>query len=242
MTAKQNLGKPQERFAFYMDILGHDILNNNQAVLGYLELILAEPANDRKVRKYAEKAVPHIRTSTLLIENVKKVLQARSMEPAEQGPVELVGPLQNMQKELERFFPDRRVRLAISDGPGETWVAGGKVVEDLIYNVLVDLVKLDGGKNVNITAKFSERQFGGHACWSLRLENPNAELPPIMKGKDIESVYLQDSSTAVRMAGVLFAKMVTSALGGDFTAEELFGKGERKGAAFTMTLRKAVGK
>jgi hypothetical protein len=44
------------------------------------------------------------------------------------------------------------------------------------------------------------------------------------------------------MAGVLFAKMVTSALGGDFTAEELFGKGERKGAAFTMTLRKAVGK
>ena len=242
MTAKRDFKKSQERFAFYMDLLGHDILNNNQAVLGYLELILAEPAFEKKVKKYAEKAVPHIRTSTLLVENIKKVLATRDMDASSLKPIDLIGPLSKEPKELERFFPDRSVKVTFSSKLEEAWALGDSVVFDLIHNALVDMVKLDSGKDVAITVTLSEREHEGHMSWTLRMENPNAELPPAMRGKDIESVYLQDSSTAVRMAGMLFAKMITNGVGGDFEAQDLRSKGERRGAAFTITLRKADGK
>lgn len=242
MTAKRDIRESEERFAFYMDILGHDILNNNQAVLGYLELILAEPEHEKKVRKYAEKAVPHIRTSTLLVENIKKVLQTRVVVPSSLTPIDLLASLSKAPRELERFFPDRSVRVTMEADAEEAWVAGNSVVPDLIYNAFVDMVKLDTGRNVTITVKLKESICEGHPCWSLTIQNANAELPPIMRGKDIESVYLKDSSTAVRMTGMLFAKMITGSLGGDFEAGEVQAKGERRGAAFTITLRKADAK
>ena len=60
----------QDQFAFYMDLVGHDILNSNQAALGYIELMLANPGCDSALRAYAEKAFSHVRRSTMLVENV----------------------------------------------------------------------------------------------------------------------------------------------------------------------------
>lgn len=239
MTDKHDLKKSQEQFAFYMDVLGHDVLNNNQAVLGYLELILAEPGFEKKVKRYAEKAVPHIRTSTLLVENIKKVLATRSADISSMKPFDLMVPLSRAQKDLERFFPDRTVRVVVASKQAEALVLSDPATSDLIHNALVDLVKLDPGRSVAITVRLAETELEGRACWSLRIENDNAELPPIMRGRDIESVYEQDSSTAVRMTGMLFAKMIARSMGGNFEAEELRGKGERRGAVFTITLRKA---
>jgi hypothetical protein len=225
-----------------MDLLGHDIVNNNQAVLGYLELILAEPGFEKKVRNYAERAVPHIRTSTLFVENVKKVLAARDADPSSLKPVDLVGPISRAPKELERFFPDRTVKVNVKSMAKEAWVMGNPVVGDLVINVLVDMVKLDAGRSVNVTTELTEGEWKGHMCWILRIVNPNASLPPMIRDREIESVYHEDSSTAVRVAGILFAKMIASILGGDFSAQELRSEGDNRGVAFTITLRKAEGK
>lgn len=242
MTDKQDLNKTPERLAFYMDIVGHDILNNNQAVLGYLELILAEPAFEKKVRKYAERAVPHIRTSTLLVENIKKVLATKDVRPSSLKPIDLMGLVARAPKNLERFFPDRTVKVTVDSKAEEAWVLGNSAVGDVVDNALVDSVKLDPGRNVSIAIKLTEQECKGHTCWRLGIENPNATLPPIIRDKDIDSIRLDDSSTAVRIVGMLFARMVASRVGADFNAGELRSSGEKRGVAFTITLRKAEGK
>jgi signal transduction histidine kinase len=242
LTEKHDLQKPLEQFAFYMDLLGHDILNNNQAVLGYLELILAEPGSEKKVRKYAERAVPHIRTSTLLVENIKKVLATKDLDLSSLKPVNLMGLLSSAPKNLERFFPEKTVTVDVDSKVEEAWVMGNPAVRDLVDNALIDAAKLDPGKSVELTIKLMEHECGGSMCWSLRIENPNAALPPIVRDRKIESVHLEDSSTAVRVVGMLFAKMITSSVGGDFKAEELRSSGEKRGVVFTVTLRKADGK
>lgn len=242
MTEKHDLKKPFEQFAFYMDLLSHDILNNNQAVLGYLELILAEPRFEKKVRKYAERAVPHIRTSTLLVENIKNVLATRDIDPSSLKPIDLIGPVSRAPKNLERFFPDKTIKVTVDSKAEEAWVMGSSAVSDLVDNALVDAVKLDPGRSVGITIKLTEHECGGHMCWSVRIENPNATLPPIVRDRKIELVHREDSSTAVRIVGMLFAKMITSNLGGDFNAKELRSNGEKRGVVFTITLRKADGK
>jgi light-regulated signal transduction histidine kinase (bacteriophytochrome) len=242
LTEKHDLKKPLEQFAFYMDLLGHDILNNNQAVLGYLELILAEPGFEKKVRKYAERAIPHIRTSTLLVENIKKVLATRDIDPSSLKPIDLMGPVSRAPKNLERFFPDRTIKVNVVSKAEEAWVMGNSAVSDLVDNALIDTVKLDPDRSVGITIKLTEHECGGRMCWSLRIENPNAALPPIVRDTEIESVHLEDSSTAVRIVGMLFAKMIASSVGGDFKAEDLRSNGEKRGVAFTITLRKADGK
>jgi len=228
----------QKQLAFYMDMLGHDILNSNQAVLGYLELILSTPGTDKSVRKYAEKAVSHIRTSTILIENIKRLMAAKEADPNSFKPADLMTAILRSERELRRHFPDKKVRLSISPRIDEAYVLGDVMAENLILNLIVSIVSLDKNEEIELALTLREVDCGGRMCWSMTVEDPNARLPPAIKDSSIDAIYQQDSSTAVKMAGLLFAKMMAVTLGGDFDAHQL-GKTEEEGSAFVLILRKA---
>jgi hypothetical protein len=240
LTEQRHPADRDDKFAFYMDLLGHDILNNNQAVLGYLELILAAPGNDRNTKKFAEKAVSHVRTSTILIENIKRLLATRAAEPDSFKPLALQSSLSLSERELIKFFPDKRLKVRVSSSVERAFVVGNSAAQDLIMNSMVNMVRLDPNDEVNLSIELNEVRLKGNLCWRISLEDPNAELPFALRGRDVESIYLQDSSTAVKLSGVLFAKMIAQRLGGDFEAHE-HQKGQQKGATFVITLRKASG-
>ncbi len=239
MTEKTPPADRDDKFAFYMDLLGHDILNNNQAVLGYLELVLAAPGTDRTTKKFAEKAVSHVRTSTILIENIKRLLATRTADPDSFKPLALQSSFSLSERDLIKFFPDKRLKVRVAPSVERAFVVGNSAAQDLIMNSMVNMVRLDPNDEVNLSIDLKEVQLKGKTCWRISLTDPNAELPTALKGRDVESVYLQDSSTAVRLSGVLFAKMIAQRLGGDFEAQELQSKGQKNGASFVITLRKA---
>ncbi len=238
MTERQIDIEQQKQLEFYMDMLGHDILNNNQAVLGYLELILSNTETDKAARKYAEKAVSHIRTSTILIENIKRLMAAREVDPNSFKPAELMAAILRSEGELRRHFPDKKIRLSISPRIDGAYVIGNSIAENLILNLLVSIVRLDKNEEIELALKLKEVDRGGKMCWSMTVEDLNARLPPAMKGASIDAIYQQDGSTAVKMAGLLFAKMMAVSLGGDFDAHQL-GETEDEGSAFVLVLRKA---
>lgn len=241
MTEQRHPADRDDKFAFYMDLLGHDILNNNQAVLGYLELILAAPDTDKTARKFAEKAVSHVRTSTILIENIKRLLATRTSDPDSFKPLALQSSFSFSERDLIKSFPDKKLEVRVAPGAERAFVIGNSAAHDLIKNSMVNMVRLDPNDEVSLSVGLKEVQFKGKMCWRITLTDPKAELPSALRGRDVESIYLQDSSTAVRLSGVLFAKMIAQRLGGDFEAQELQAKGEKKGASFVITLRKASG-
>lgn len=239
MSSKKARHTKDDQFAFYMDLLSHDILNNNQAVLGYLELVLASPNADKTVRKYAEKAFSHVRTSTILVENVKRLMATRVADPESLRPLDLRKTLDRSEKELARFFPDKSITVKLTRVPEKVLVVGNSAAEDLVMNMLVNAVRLDPGEAVELTVKVVETEFRGRDCWKMTVEDKAANLPPSLKDKDIKNVYLMDSSVAVKLSGLLFAKMISEMLGGDFDAYELPGNGAQLGAGFSMILRRA---
>ena len=238
MTEMQVDIERQKQLAFYMDMLGHDILNSNQVVLGYLELILSTSDTDKAVRKYAEKAVSHIRTSTILIENIKALMSVREADPNSFKPADLMAAILRSERELSRHFPDKKVKLSISPRIDEAYVLGGNLAENLILSLMVSIVSLDRSEEIELALKLKEIDHEGRMCWSMTVEDPNSRLPPAIKDKTIEAIYQQDASTAVKMAGLLFAKMMAVSLGGDFDAHKL-GETEDEGSAFVLVLRKA---
>jgi len=241
LTEQKHLADRDDKFTFYMDLLGHDILNNNQAVLGYLELVLAAPGTDKTTKKFAEKAVSHVRTSTILIENIRRLLVTRSADPHSFRPLALQSSFSLSERDLVKFFPNKKLKVRVPPEAERAFVIGNSAAKDLIMNSMVNLVKLDPNDEVNLSIELKEVQLKGNMCWRISLTDPNAELPSALRGRDVESIYLQDSSTAVKLSGVLFAKMIAQKLGGDFEAQEIQGKGQKKGASFIITLRKASG-
>lgn len=238
LSAQSKDVRKVDQFAFYMDLLGHDVLNNNQAVLSYLELILATPGADKKVREFAEKAVSHVRTSTILIDNVKRLIASRGLRTEELRPTDLVRSVDLAESELRRHFPAKKIRITKGAMPRSALVHGDTYATDLVLNVFVTAVRLHPGDDIALNVTLSEEKFQGRPAWTMRIEDKSAQLPPFLDGEGVAATYSQDISTAVKTTGILFAKMIAGNLGGDFEAHSLRHDTKKKGAMFTVILRK----
>jgi PAS domain S-box-containing protein len=62
----------------YVDLMGHDINNMNQVGIGYIELALENPDLDEKTRALLTKPLEVLQSSSKLIENVRKLQQAKA--------------------------------------------------------------------------------------------------------------------------------------------------------------------
>ncbi|MEM0343885.1 MAG: hypothetical protein QXJ32_04015 [Thermoplasmata archaeon] len=239
--AKKRKVEPEKQFEFYMDLLGHDILNSNQAVLSYLELIISSPGVDKRVKMLAEKAIPHVRTSTVLVENVKRLVASRSLDPDRLRPVDIVSALRRMEQKVRKHFPSKKISLVLAPEPRTAMVLGEDLAEDLVLNVLITAVRLNPGDDLRLDASITPGEFNGKPAWFVKIEDRGARLPPFLNGDGIEATYDQDISVAVRSTGILFAKMMAKSLGGDFDAHALTTLPEPAGAKYTVTLRRADG-
>lgn len=224
--------------AVFMDLLSHDILNNNQAVLSYLELVLANPDLNAKARDYAEKAISHVRTSTVLVEHAKNLMAARTAGPNSFRPIDLMRSVMLAIKELPRFFPAKQIRVRMVQGPTDAYVLGGALADDLVLNAFIDMVRTDPGDEVAIDVRIIKSEHGSKMCWSLVLSDPNTVLQPGMKSEEFSALLSQDNSKMVKMAGFLFAGIAAHLLGGEFDAKEL-AAGTGQGGEFALTLVKA---
>jgi light-regulated signal transduction histidine kinase (bacteriophytochrome) len=238
LSAQSKAMQEEDQFVFYMDLLGHDVLNNNQAVLSYLELILATPGVDKKVKDFAEKAVSHVRTSTVLVDNVKKLMASKGIEPETLKPIDIVKSIERAESELRRHFPGKKIRLEIVALPKSAFVLGDNYAADLVLNVFITAVRLNPGDDIVLSATLVEEKYRGKPAWAMRVEDRNSQLPPFLDGEGVAATYSQDISTAVKTTGVLFAKMIAGNLGGDFEAHSLHHDPKKKGAIFTVIFGK----
>jgi len=219
-----------------MDLLSHDVLNNNQAVLSYLELVLANPDLDAKARDYAEKAISHVRTSTVLVEHAKNLMAARTADPNSFRPIDLMRSVMLAIKEVPRFFPTKKIRVRVVQGPTDAYVLGDALADDLVLNAFIDMIRTDPGDEVAIDVRIMKSEQGSKMCWSLVLSDPNAVLRPGMKSENLSALLSQDNTKMVKMTGFLFASIASHLLGGEFVAKEL---GTGQGSEFVLTLVKA---
>ena len=219
-----------------MDLLSHDVLNNNQAVLSYLELVLANPDLDAKARDYSEKAISHVRTSTVLVEHAKNLMAARTADPNSFRPIDLMRSVMLAIKEVPRFFPTKKIRVRVVQGPTDAYVLGDALADDLVLNAFIDMIRTDPGDEVAIDVRIMKSEQGSKMCWSLVLSDPNAVLRPGMKSENLSALLSQDNTKMVKMTGFLFASIASHLLGGEFVAKEL---GTGQGSEFVLTLVKA---
>lgn len=238
-TSAKKHANSNERLAFYMDLVSHDMVNDNQAVLSYLELILATPGLDKRTAEYARKAISHVRSSTLRIDNVKTITSARNAKTAKLGAADLHAALKESVDELPQVFPSKTVKVVKTPETRTASVVGGGVVKELLLTVMASVVKLDPGTNVTLNVSVIEDPDYGKRGWTVTIEDPNIKLPPVVENSDIDTVHTKDSSLAAKVSGMLFAKMAAEALGGDFSIES--GDTSGKGASFVLKLRRAGG-
>lgn len=93
----------------YVDLMSHDLSNMNHAIMGYLELAMDMLEPTGKDKDLLERPVEIIRSSSMLIENVKKIRKLRSNN-VQYAPDDL-GAILSEVINNHRMTPGRDVKI-----------------------------------------------------------------------------------------------------------------------------------
>lgn len=234
MGAQSEAARPGFDLTSYIDLLGHDVLNSNQAVLSYLELIISSPGMDPRTKKYAQKAASHIRACAVLIDNVKRMTAARRGDLVTGGGLDLTKAMRVAADKVTQILPDRRVEFRFHPSHDETIVLGGGIVPDVLLNLLINIIQLDQGDDVILKVEVTPVREHGVACWRLAISDERLPLNQALAEGISGEGWTQDRSRIVKMTGLVFAKLMAENIGGSLTLGQCSGG---KGSTYVLMLK-----
>ena len=235
MNDGERTGSIGEGLPVYMDLLSHDILNLNQTVLSYIELMAASPDLDSKSKEHAKRATSQIRISTQIVESMNTLCLLQETEDIPETTSDLGEQVEAATSALEQLMPHRKVRFTRDCEGKAPVVDSGNLIAQAVLNALMNTVQLDHSDAPEIEVHVGRTSDGSEGSWQVTVRDANMALPPGIDLDDIVSKRDDARSKTVKLAGVLLSKMMVERLGGAFEIES---PGDR-GGVLRMTFKEA---
>ncbi|WP_424356505.1 ATP-binding protein [Methanocella sp. MCL-LM] len=165
----------------YLDLMGHDINNMNQAAMGFLELALERLQDVCPMSKEDEQlinqAIEDLKNSSMLIDNVRKLRKARagSYKPAE---INLAEMLRNI-KDTTPETPGREVQITL-DLAGECRVCASDMLQDVFTNIVGNAIRHSTG-SITVGIKLKTEEIDGTEYCSIAIEDNGPGIPDEVK-------------------------------------------------------------
>lgn len=204
----------EEDISFLIDLLSHDVLNNNQAVLGYLDLIKSLPDMDERAKDCADRGISQLRTTSVIIEGGKRLLNAIRTGEIPEEAVGAGAVLRRSSEDLRSMFPHRKVEVDISGVDPRLEVPGGVLVSAMLGNLLANIVQLDVGAEASIKVTCSSAEREGEAVLSFRVFAKEIALPAAVDLGILDGPSDKDISRVGRVSGLVIAGRIARLLGG----------------------------
>lgn len=161
---------------FYLDLMAHDIQNFNQAIIGYLEMILATENLDPKLDRYAKGAFRQVMQTSQLIAHLKKVAQVRQYAKQTVERRDLKEVLQkgitNLQSRLDKSM------IAVTFDCQESYcpINASDDMEDLLELLVSSLARYAVSEILHIRVSLSPEIVNGGRYWTIDVCGTNLRI------------------------------------------------------------------
>ncbi len=136
--AEDEVQDARRQAELYVDLMGHDINNMNQAGIGYLELALEKLNLSEEDRVYLLKPLEALHNSSRLIDTVRKLQIARA------GAVkhEKVDMCRTLREAISQFTPAPGKEVSINYRPmHECYVLADELLKDVFTNIIGNAIR-----------------------------------------------------------------------------------------------------
>jgi len=162
---------------FYLDLMSHDLQNFNQAILGYLEMILATEELDPKLERYAKGAFRQVMQTAQLIAHLKRVAQIRSFggngaQEKKDLRVILQRSITNVQSR-----PDKNTVAITLDCPeGSYPVLASDDINDMLDLILTAATRYSLSDLLHLRISMSSEVVEGNKFWVIDISGKGLRL------------------------------------------------------------------
>jgi len=230
-----NKEEKTKKFEYYLDLMMHDLLNLNQAVQGYLELVQSGEAQKEEAMHFVESAIDQVRSSTQLIEDVRKIVHLGLIGDELLENTVVADMVRDAIDELGYIFPGRQIEVAFEDEAKEAIVRGTNILKDIVLNLLNNSVKFDKADSVkiDITLKRSEKPDN---MVDIVIEDRGPGLPDTLKTALSTDMNIDGKTRRGTGIGLLLVSAAANRFGGKLILEDRVSGDYTKGAKVTVRL------
>ena len=233
ITGERNAAdEERKRAELYLDIMGHDINNLNQSILGNLELIREEANLTDEEKESIETSIASATSSAALINNVRK-LQHISEDKTAAEVIDINGLISECIKEAPRP-QDKEITINYIPRKG-MWIKCTPLVKEIFCNLVNNSVK-HSGPEVTIDIEAGETTMWDKKYYSISISDNGPGIADDIKPKLFARFGRGDTKAHGKGLGLYIVKSILEKCDGSVKVEDRVAGDHSKGAKFTVTL------
>jgi PAS domain S-box-containing protein len=229
--AEEAMKKAKASAELYLDLMGHDISNMNQAMMGYLEM--AQELLDLKGHEeLIDRPLDIIRHSSRLIASVKKLEMAQSGK----YPVKVFDLGQVLKEVADEHsrVPGREVRINYIPVEG-CFVTANDLLKDVFDHLVDNAIRHSTGPlEVDIEVEFVAQD--GRKYYRVSVADNGPGIPDALKRKVFRLVDEATGSPGRRGLGLYMVRTLVENYGGKVWVQDRVPGDHRQGSRFVVLL------
>jgi len=179
---EESLGRAANEKDFYLDLMAHDIKNFNQAIIGYLEMILQTERLDPKLEKFAQGAFRQVMQTAQLIAHLKRIADVRNRGAKSLSRKGFKDALQRSITNLQSRLDKRLIAITFDCADGEYPIMATDDIHDLMDLVVSVAMRYSISDLLYIKVSLSSEQLDGQKYWTISVTGNNLRLSaPVVK-------------------------------------------------------------
>ena len=233
--AETELLESKAQAELYVDIMGHDINNIDQAIMGYLEIALDTLNVSEEQKELLEKPIEMIKSSARLIENVRKLQRLKAGEV----PYEKIDVGKVLSEVITEFstVPGRKVAINYQPVTGYMVIANA-LLKDVFANIVGNAVKHSKG-SLTINIVVSKTEENGRKYFRVDIEDNGPGISDELKKKLFMEGKMDQFKAERRGLGLQLVNVLVHIFMGKVWVEDRVPGDHSKGSRFVVMLPEA---
>lgn len=219
----------------YLDIIIHDIGNMVHPLIYYLEKLEKSGTLDADNLDSAVKALAVSRAAKGLVENVRKLSEARSCSQSQMERYDLRDVLVKCISTVKREFPSKDIVVSFDCPDGGCVVSADELIHDLFMNLLNNAVKY----NPKPTAEVEVSIQNGTGVWTIAVQDHGIGIKDGDKDAVFSRFAKRPEGAAGTGMGLSIASLLVDKYGGVISVKDRVPGVPSEGACFEVALPRA---
>jgi PAS domain S-box-containing protein len=216
----------------YVDLMSHDIININQIGAGNLELLADDLVLNELEKERLSKAVLAFKSSSQLIDNVKKLRKAKKCELNMEK--QDIGPILDKVKNNYLAVPGREVTINLEPVRG-LYVCADQMLYDVFSNIVDNSIKHSKG-NIEINIHVDSVEVENKMAYRIMFEDNGPGINPDLQKRIFNRMFYDRGIMRGKGLGLYLVKVLVGCFHGDVSVEDRVQGDRSKGTRFVVML------
>jgi signal transduction histidine kinase len=228
------LSDSRRQAELYVDLMGHDINNLNQAGIGYLELAMEAPEVREDTKKMMSGSLNALKNSSKLVDNVRKLQRVKTGRNKLE-PIDVDAVIDETIKDYAHV-PYREVMFSYRP-VSDCFVYADDLLKDVFVNLIGNAIKHSAGP-LAINVDVEEVEEDGKPYYRIYVEDNGPGIPDVRKHNLFDRFDSESSRTRGSGLGLYLVRTLVKSYGGTISIEDRVPGDYRNGVRFVIMLPK----